>query len=501
MPNPTIDKFQVDNTTYDFIDSTARSTANAAVPQTRTVNSKALSTDVALTAEDIGYDSTATHSSGSIGEAITELSTALDNFSVVNGTYNEFDGSVVAGQYGFAHGENDSRNGNLSSSSYAGYILVPVKSGDILRITTHGSEYVSACNFYTGLPIEHSTFVSAYEYLNTVKDYIAEVVSVPDGVTYAVISTTNTTNYPITIEIFTATKRVKNLYEAGYDLKERFYSYIETADAKRLYLYYRSGEKVVRYELHNVPIAASNSNTWQLGAIYGCTYSNNSISNAVELVTSGEFELAFKEHGAEDFCGGNNHGDENTDSFALFIDGKQITNLSSLSNNDFTSFNRIDAIEIATVNRCNIPNEDIITHQKVWTFDSDGVKVHQSFKFLEELSVDGMFICMLPVKRSAFPYGLRQGSVGIENMSTSDFETKLTTETDMFYEFYGTNETAIVKAKTNNPTGSGLWVNGTDTINKLYFTFYPNSNSATPQTIEANTILTSKSEYVVSYNA
>ena len=103
MPNPTIDKFQVDNTTYDFIDSTARSAANAAVPQTRTVNSKALSADVTLTAEDIGYDSTATHSSGSIGEAITELSTAFDvlengylPFTIIKNSYVTQNGAIAA---------------------------------------------------------------------------------------------------------------------------------------------------------------------------------------------------------------------------------------------------------------------------------------------------------------------------------------------------------------------------------------------------------------------
>lgn len=78
MPNPTIDKFQIGNTTYDFIDSTARNTADAAVPQTRKVNNKALSADVTLTSDDIGYDSTETYSSGTIGNELTQLSTAID---------------------------------------------------------------------------------------------------------------------------------------------------------------------------------------------------------------------------------------------------------------------------------------------------------------------------------------------------------------------------------------------------------------------------------------
>ena len=56
------------------------------VPPTRTVNSKALSSDVTLTAEDIQYDGTlSSHTSGSVGKNLSSLKTdvdgkALDNF-------------------------------------------------------------------------------------------------------------------------------------------------------------------------------------------------------------------------------------------------------------------------------------------------------------------------------------------------------------------------------------------------------------------------------------
>jgi len=65
-----IDKFEIDGVEYDFIDSTARSTANAAVPQTRTVNSKALSSNITLTPGDIAYDGTTTYTSGSLGAKV-----------------------------------------------------------------------------------------------------------------------------------------------------------------------------------------------------------------------------------------------------------------------------------------------------------------------------------------------------------------------------------------------------------------------------------------------
>ena len=48
-----------------------------AVPTTRTVNSKALSSNITLAAGDIGYNSSATYSASTVGKAISDLSGAL----------------------------------------------------------------------------------------------------------------------------------------------------------------------------------------------------------------------------------------------------------------------------------------------------------------------------------------------------------------------------------------------------------------------------------------
>lgn len=276
-----------------------------------------------------------------------------------------------------------------------------------------------------------------------------------------------------------------------------FYNYIVDGTAKRLYIYYKSGGKYVRWELHNAPTTSINSNTWQLGAVYGL---DGELSNPVELVTGGEFELALKEHGASDYCGGNNHGDETTDTFHLFIDGKAIDDLSLLSG-AYVSFNRIDAIEVANINRCDTPAEDIAKHQKVWTFENGTVKVKQSIEFLQQLQIDGMLICMLASNRSAFNYGVRQGKVGIETMTDSTYSIIRTQTNDMFYEMYGENATAKITAKSFNGAGySGLWINPTSALNKLYYTYWENSNPTFPATVNANETLHWESEYNIAYD-
>lgn len=282
------------------------------------------------------------------------------------------------------------------------------------------------------------------------------------------------------------------------DRGNSLYRYEASGSARYIHVYYKSGNSWVKWQLHNVPSANSNSDTWQIGRVCGL---DGNLENLVELVRGGEFELAIREHGADDYCGGNNHGDETTDTFKLFIDGKPVSDLSTLPT-DYTPFNRIDAFEIATVNRCDTPSEDIVKHQKVWTFSGGKVKVRQTLKFLEQLSVDVAMVCMCAALRSAFPYGVRKGGVAIEDMTTSTYTKVYTTDTDVFYEYYGNKATCKVHAKTDNPdNASTMWINNTTDLNKLYYGYFGITNSASPTTVPANTVITAESEYDVAYTA
>ena len=289
---------------------------------------------------------------------------------------------------------------------------------------------------------------------------------------------------------------VKYVDEEINGVRNSFYRYISN-NGKYLFIYFKSGEHYVRWELHNVPAPQSNSDTWQIGRI--CGVNDTDDTGLVEIVRGGEFELAFKENGAADYCGGNNHGDETTDTFLLHIDGKQIDDLTTLDS-DVHPFTRIDAFEIATVNRCDTPSEDILKHQKIWIFEDGKVKVRQTIKYLEELVVDTALVCMFAALRSAYPYGVRKGGVAIEDMTTAEYTKVYTTSDDVFYEYYGANATAKVHAKTDNPENkSVMWINNTVDLNKLYYGYYGVTNSSNPTTVPVDTVITAESEYDVAY--
>ena len=278
-----------------------------------------------------------------------------------------------------------------------------------------------------------------------------------------------------------------------YGQKRSFYKFAKSGSATYLYIYYVSGNKIVGWELHNAPAAASNSDTWQIGHVMGYDFDGTSVSNGVELVGGGEFELAFKEYGAADYCGGNNHGDETKDDFTLMIDGKTV-NLANVDT-DYHAFDRIDAIEHATVNRCDTPEEDILKHQKIWVFENGTVKVRQTLNFLETLNCD--FLCvMMAAKRSAFTAGVRQGVVRIEDLSVANEEHQTTSGNEIMYLMYGANATAKVTAKMcDHSPASTLWINRISDTNKLYVNFFGNYTS-----VASGTNLWWEQEYDIAYN-
>lgn len=278
-----------------------------------------------------------------------------------------------------------------------------------------------------------------------------------------------------------------------YGQKRSFYKFAKSGSATYLYIYYVSGSKIVGWELHNVPAAASNSDTWQIGHVMGYDFDGYSVSNGVELVAGGEFELAFKEYGAADYCGGNNHGDETTDDITIMIDGKTV-DLANVDA-DYHAFDRIDAVEHATVNRCDTPDEDILKHQKIWTFENGTVKVRQTINFLETLNCD--FLCvMMAAKRTAFTAGVRQSVVRTEDLSAANAEHQNTIGNDFMYLMYGANATAKVTGKTCAHTPEAvLWINRATDVNKLYLNFFGQYTS-----VESGTNLWWEQEYDIAYN-
>lgn len=136
-------------------------------------------------------------------------------------------------------------------------------------------------------------------------------------------------------------------------------------------------------------------------------------------------------------------------------------------------------------------------HQKIWTFENGTVKVRQTLEFLESLECD-FLCCMLAANRSAFTHGVRQGRVGIEDMSSATYDKVYTRGNEMMYLMYGTNATTKVTVRTADHTPEcTLWINNATSLNKLYYNYF----GQMPRTaVESGTVLKWEQEYDIAYN-
>lgn len=101
-----------------------------AVPTTRTVNSKVLSSNITLTSGDIGYNSSTTYSSGTVGKAVSDLNGAINAIGTV---------PIAVAKGGT--GANNVRDAQINLSTLSVYQLNRTKT-----LTVDISEY-NACMF------------------------------------------------------------------------------------------------------------------------------------------------------------------------------------------------------------------------------------------------------------------------------------------------------------------------------------------------------------------
>lgn len=96
--------------------TTVEAVITSRVPSSRTVNGKTLSSDITLTAEDIAYDdSLSTHTSGSVGEVVSDLKESLSDSSDGFMPITEYvEGQYISSATGrFSNSNGDGRTGFL----------------------------------------------------------------------------------------------------------------------------------------------------------------------------------------------------------------------------------------------------------------------------------------------------------------------------------------------------------------------------------------------------
>ena len=151
---------------------------------------------------------------------------------------------------------------------------------------------------------------------------------------------------------------------------------------------------IVPLTYYNGSNGGYNRSNYRIKTAAICKKSGDGFVKVHDVLQQGEISLAFKEKLAEsgtmagDFVGGY-HGDENikyTENGApmvkLSIDGKELPVDGKTEAEYAGSF--VEFEQVTLINRCNTPSENIMEHSQKYTFDTDGVHVKQSVKFLTD---------------------------------------------------------------------------------------------------------------------
>lgn len=131
----------------------------SAVPTTRTVNSKALSSNITLTSDDIGYNSSTAYSSGTVGKAVTDINGAsnYNNVHLIRNTKinSSLINSKIIAHCGFST-QYPSTDFAFTNAIDSGFKII---EGDF-RITSDNKFVIWHDTAYNGLTIENTTLAN-----------------------------------------------------------------------------------------------------------------------------------------------------------------------------------------------------------------------------------------------------------------------------------------------------------------------------------------------------
>lgn len=262
----------------------------------------------------------------------------------------------------------------------------------------------------------------------------------------------------------------------------------------KIYVYYLNGDldlfikgskkesnRYVGYNIRHLTknvdqnIPSSNYDVWKLNG--AGEYSRNKYDKfkiEQNIVRNGEWEMAIREKGANDFIGGSVHGDEITTEVSFLLNGEKVE-LGSRINEEAEEFKIITSSDLYRDNTTTDELELIGYHEKLYTFNSDGLTLEQRVIFREEIQTDRSYLTMLPILRSDGDIQITD-SVNMNDLekdiSSEDFEVDRVEATKAIISGEDSGITATVEILDKSkdfPTTA--FIMNSPNYNKLYFSY------------------------------
>lgn len=232
------------------------------------------------------------------------------------------------------------------------------------------------------------------------------------------------------------------------------------------------GMKRVRFALGHCVDNSINADVWRLMYIAIL----NSAGTETKITRRGEFECAVHLLNRPDFSGGVVHGDEVDDSITFFTDGAP-ANVNAVGG----LYERFVVVRNSTLYDPDDNTTPIAKHGVEYIFDSNGLKVKQSLKWLVAESLTNCYLAMLPIKKAYSGYRYDDTSFEVKQNTLSNYSFSIPNAKSVT-EYGGNSKTTM--SIEEYPTGltggdkASITDNGGIDYNKVYFVVCTSGTSA-----------------------
>ena len=165
------------------------------------------------------------------------------------------------------------------------------------------------------------------------------------------------------------------------------------ASTERLNVFMPTYTGYIKYEfLHSVNVT-NNCDVWRIGRAY---HVDNSLNNATQLTTSGEWECAIKLTDRSDFAGGYGHGDEIFTDLTVYVDGVSV-DVSTLI--DILTFEDLKIIQHSNLYDPDDSSTIFAQHGSCHKFSTrceNNLEIEQSIKWLTSYNLMPSYLAMFP---------------------------------------------------------------------------------------------------------
>lgn len=216
------------------------------------------------------------------------------------------------------------------------------------------------------------------------------------------------------------------------------------------------------------------------------------------VVRKGEWEMAIKEQGANDFIGGTAHGDEVMKTIKVYVDGEEVEPTESIKQ-EADEFELVTTSDIYRDNTITENLEVIGIHEKTYIFNKDGVTLDQKVTFNQDLMLDKSYLTMFPILRkddsgrqvtdvALIPDNEIEQDVSEEGFQIIEVEANKVVISGKDSGVEATVE--ILEKGTNYPTS--IFVSESALYNKVYFSYVQNDYQ-----VDKDEVWTQKSHFMI----